>query len=429
MNLIEGKEYPHHPVMLEVPIKAYPLRKDELVEVNGLRVPAKYDCNNFNGGKGWGHHAYFWMIASRWYSCYLHEASINSGMTIEIPKLPIVDEEYAEQTALYQAVLRADPLKPFVMVELGARWGTWGARGIQFHKAIHGEDADYNLYVVEGEKINCDGLENVMKLNNIKYHLYCKYADGNHFRQWARTVDHIDLIDYDIQGAEVSMIESVIDVLNCKAYRLVIGTHGDEDKPLHGHIKKFMLDQGWIIISDMHRQTDDNCMVTHLRGGYGNGPGRFDWKQVMKKGCYYQSPQGKIVQGDGELIVDNPRYVDREKAFSMEDTELKINDLMKNTPTDPWPQSWRKAENSVITEFLWYGGKAHGCTTKDNQCFWNSVEEAKQQCSEWDDCGGLYCTSRHNQGKYVCYAKRLGSLAVEKGSTSYIREEVCNPPR
>ena len=34
---------------------------------------------------------------------------------------------------------------------------------------------------------------------------------------------------------------------------------------------------------------------------------------------------------DGSFILDNPRFVNRLKAFSLNDTELRIGDLMKPT--------------------------------------------------------------------------------------------------
>lgn len=331
INILEGKEYPHHPVMLQVPVRGYPMEKNYIVEVNGLRYPAKFDCEMFNKNQPWGNHKYFWMAPSRWTACYTHEAIIRSGFVLEVPELPLIDDEYAEQTAIYQSVLRARTDQPFVIGEIGARWGTWGARGVAFLKALR-PDADYSVYFVEKDQATCDGLEEVMQKNSIRYTLLCKSANAAHFRQWAETVDHIDVIDFDVQGAEVELIEATIDVLNCKAYRLIIGTHGQLGEPsVHERVKKLLLQHGWLIISDMPRQHDDQCMEKHLRGGYGHDPERFDWEKVLEKGCYWQSPLGKICQGDGELIVDNPKFVNSAKVFSMADTELKIDDLRETT--------------------------------------------------------------------------------------------------
>ena len=58
----------------------------------------------------------------------------------------IVDDEYHEQVAIYQSVLRARG--HLVVGELGGRWGTWGARAIAFAKARRPE-LTYTLYDAE----------------------------------------------------------------------------------------------------------------------------------------------------------------------------------------------------------------------------------------------------------------------------------------
>ncbi len=60
INLLDGRVYRHHPVMLQVKETAHPSEYDYLVELNGLRVPAGWDCNIFNkGSKAWGLFWYF----------------------------------------------------------------------------------------------------------------------------------------------------------------------------------------------------------------------------------------------------------------------------------------------------------------------------------------------------------------------------------
>ena len=51
LNILNGLSYPHHPVMLAVPLRAYPLIKGLLNEINGLIVPVTYDCGNFREAK------------------------------------------------------------------------------------------------------------------------------------------------------------------------------------------------------------------------------------------------------------------------------------------------------------------------------------------------------------------------------------------
>ena len=54
VNVIDQTSHIHHPVMLAVPYQVFPLEKDYIVELNGLYVPAKFDCDIFNNGAHWG---------------------------------------------------------------------------------------------------------------------------------------------------------------------------------------------------------------------------------------------------------------------------------------------------------------------------------------------------------------------------------------
>eukprot|EP00966_Prymnesium_polylepis_P270521 6249321-Prymnesium_polylepis.1 len=70
MNLLEGTLRSHHPVMLAVPIRAYRFEWQYLIELNGLRVPAAFDCNQFNSDQPWTlGHDYFASVPSRWSAC------------------------------------------------------------------------------------------------------------------------------------------------------------------------------------------------------------------------------------------------------------------------------------------------------------------------------------------------------------------------
>ena len=40
VNVLDGRLYQHHPVLRQVPLRAYAIDRDHLTEWNGLRVPA-----------------------------------------------------------------------------------------------------------------------------------------------------------------------------------------------------------------------------------------------------------------------------------------------------------------------------------------------------------------------------------------------------
>jgi len=132
VNLLTGKSYLHHPVMMQVDLGPFPVEKDTLIEWNGLRVPAHLDCDIFNNNTAWGNHFYFSEQASRWITCWEHHSAVRSGLRATLKQLPVVDEEYSELVATFESVLRARPSQPYVVAELGARWGTWGARAVAF---------------------------------------------------------------------------------------------------------------------------------------------------------------------------------------------------------------------------------------------------------------------------------------------------------
>ena len=75
-------------MMLAVPVHAYQFEWENIVELNGLRVPAHFDCNNFgSGSRPWTReHDYFTSVPSRWLACQLHEAHVKSGLPVVVPQ-------------------------------------------------------------------------------------------------------------------------------------------------------------------------------------------------------------------------------------------------------------------------------------------------------------------------------------------------------
>lgn len=209
LNLLDGALHPHHPVMRRIPQMAYSLERDHLVELSGLRVPAHYDCDIFNNGSSFGNHYYFFEVPSRWYACYQHRAALLSGLPFATPMLPMVDDEYHEAVAVYHTVLRAvhahrrNPQRALVFGELGARWGTWGGRAASLARLL-APSMPTRLYFVEAHEPNCAALETTMNLNqftNEQYTLVCARATAARLLEWARSIEHIDALDLDIQGA------------------------------------------------------------------------------------------------------------------------------------------------------------------------------------------------------------------------------------
>ena len=226
LNLLDGQLHRHHPVMRAISIQAYRFDWNNIIELNGLKVPAHYDCNNFNGGRPWtGKHDYFGSVPSRWLTCHLHEAQVKSGLPVVVPQLPLIDEEYAEHVAVFQSVLRAHRGGRFIMAEIGARWGPWGARAAALARAKR-PDLSHSLYFVEPDSHGCHAIREVAQMNKLNSHVVCARASSATFMQWASGQQHIDVVDIDVQGYEQTFVPEVASVLSQKAFRVIVGTHG-----------------------------------------------------------------------------------------------------------------------------------------------------------------------------------------------------------
>lgn len=330
INVLERKAYRHHPVLRAVQLGAYSIDKQFLVELNGLKVPVEYDCDNFNANKHWAasKHFYYYEVPSRWHACHVHQANLHSGLSLHQPALPIVDDEYAEHVAVFQAVLRSKPGQMFVVAELGARWGTWGARAVAMLRAVRGASSNYHALFVESDQGSCDGLRRVMAINNISsYSLDCAKADAQAQMTRFEKFDHVDLLDLDIQGGELGWLQVAEKLVRAKVYRLIVGTHS-----LRAHSAVQSMFADWILIHEAPKQTGKRCFdvtMRHLRGNYrADSPERFDWGKILESGCYHNTSFGPVVQADGELILDNPAFVRREGAFAMSDARLRVADLL-----------------------------------------------------------------------------------------------------
>jgi hypothetical protein len=47
-NVLNGRAYPQHPAIMMADNSIRALEKDHLLELNGLRVPAAFDCDMFS---------------------------------------------------------------------------------------------------------------------------------------------------------------------------------------------------------------------------------------------------------------------------------------------------------------------------------------------------------------------------------------------
>lgn len=198
---------------------------------------------------------------------------------------PVPNEDYFEWITLLEAVTEAQA--SFTLVELGAGWGKWLVNGVAALRA-HSE-LPYHLVGVESEPTHFRWMKQHLKDNavdarratlvdaavarddgHVWFHVGAPadwygqavtskpdVADSTRAERFARSVrrqlrrapnravarvravslrtllaplDHVDLIDADIQGAEADAIEPAADLLDAKVTRVYVATHDRDNE-------------------------------------------------------------------------------------------------------------------------------------------------------------------------------------------------------
>ena len=63
-----------------------------------------------------------------------------------------------------------------------------------------------------------------------------------------QTLEHVDLMDVDIQGGEAEVLPAAMDAINKQVERIHLATHGKE---LHSHMWDLFFDHGWMCETDL----------------------------------------------------------------------------------------------------------------------------------------------------------------------------------
>lgn len=308
INYLDSKPYLHHPIIHEADLTPLPARDGLLLEPNGLYVPALFDCPMFNNDSIWGSTNYFHSVPSRWTACWTHYAAVKAALPLHIPQLPIIDEEYFEQIAVYDSVLRAKG--KFIVIEMGARWGTWASRSVAMMRVRN--PLPYEALVYESNPVHCKGIEDVMHVNNIEMKLRCHGVDAKSFVSWVTEQSHVDLLDSDVQGYERIFFTDpdVMTVINEKVKRIIIGTH---NQTIHENTLRIF--SRWKI-QHAYTFSKNTACTNHMRKRTSTGDiDRSNLEIILRYGCYYNSSYGNIANWDGEIIADNPRFLSGKVLF------------------------------------------------------------------------------------------------------------------
>jgi hypothetical protein len=338
----QSRLYLHDPVFLSMPVEPLQVDPRFIIEHTGLKVPAEFDCSQAFGRNNqyWGvptmvsilgidymksppmhlSHDYYSSVPSRWHDCHNLQSYIMSGQKWFIPTYPIVDEEYIELISVYQVALKAK--HTFAMVEIGARWGTWGYRAAAAIRRYNLDVKKVDILFMEPSQNSCDAIRKVAEVNEFKLPIFnisvlCEAfgvsdeaptandSDAQ-FRSWVESRPVIDVFDIDCQGCEYSMIPKILDILNYKVRRAIIGDHSQ-------NMNQVILDilKGWVRVHISPVAGGGVCQET-LRGP-------FKWQtqsDLVQRSCSkaprfnYGYTYGPMINWDGDIILDNPRFID-----------------------------------------------------------------------------------------------------------------------
>jgi len=87
------------------------------------------------------------FVPSRRYECERYCQGRAAGVTDAIGFVPPIDDEYPEWVDMLASVLRTRD--DYVVVELGARYGTWGVRALAAFHQLRGRSARAKFVGVE----------------------------------------------------------------------------------------------------------------------------------------------------------------------------------------------------------------------------------------------------------------------------------------
>jgi FkbM family methyltransferase len=208
------------------------------------------------------------FLGSRYQTAYFTLFTPQPDARYVAASYPPFDEEYFEWIDLLEAVTSARGR--FTMLELGAGFGRWTARAAGAAQQRH---LPYFLIAVEAEPTHFEWLKENLQDNGVRLG-DCRliraavtdkdgrvgFCAGNPAGDYGqaiggnteveavslttllRPLDSVDLIDMDVQGAELEILSAATEPLSQKVKRVHVETHSEQ---LHTSILKLFRGLGW----------------------------------------------------------------------------------------------------------------------------------------------------------------------------------------
>ena len=143
--------------------------------------------------------------------------------------LPVVDQEYVELTETLLAVASADPGSTFVVAEVGARYAPWAVRAAVAARRL---GRATRAILLEPMAQHVEWIHEHFLLNGFARSDYevitAPFGRGGiGLAELLASVDHVDFLDIDAQGAEAGLVNTTADAaaLENKVYRVEIEPH------------------------------------------------------------------------------------------------------------------------------------------------------------------------------------------------------------
>mmetsp|Transcript_25612 Transcript_25612/g.84593 ORF Transcript_25612/g.84593 Transcript_25612/m.84593 type:complete len:473 (-) Transcript_25612:64-1482(-) len=320
--LLPDQRYMHHDILYRFGRWVGRWEEGYLLDWLGVRTRTAWDC--IPGG------GYYMFVPSRRMECEYHEGmkpDANEQAKLVYPGfLPPVDDEYPEYVDMLKSVYRSKG-QHYVVVELGSSYGTWAVRACAAARRLYPEGSQ-QMIAVESSLHRFRQLEQHVQANNVwnytLLHAYVtstdragegkvsdsQYSSGDPEMKSLVAildlVDHVDYLDFDIQGAEMEIFRDPLAVssMNVKVKALHVGTHSLD---IHENVKAIMIEEGWTLELDLPYHPRIVECDKSVREEESDAKGSYGWLQ-RDQSCFTYTDQGPMYVRDGLLSFYNPNF-------------------------------------------------------------------------------------------------------------------------